>query len=150
MSSPGGSPRSPGSSPRSPGSSPGSSPRPRGGGGPIQEGGFRSTVRRVRRNRKYRVAAFVFLALVGLVFVWFHWFGLVVGGALVGFVSPRLRDAVVAGFVFGVFVLAVFFVSLGASAPRVVGMTPVVYVTVAGALVLPVFGSLVRGIDKDE
>jgi hypothetical protein len=29
-------------------------------------------------------------------------------------------------------------------------MTPVVYVTVAGALVLPVFGSLVRGIDKDE
>lgn len=144
MSSPGGSPRSPGSSPTS-----GSSPRPRGGGGPIQDD-FRSTVRRVRRNRKYRIVALGFAAFVGLLFVWFHWFGLVVGGALVGFVSPRLRDAVVSGFGFGVLVLAVFFLSLGDVAPSVIGMTPVVYVTVAGALLLPVFGSLVRGLDKED
>lgn len=151
MSSPGGSPRSPGSSPRSPGSSPssGSSPRPRGGGGPIQEGEIRSTVRRIRKNTKYRIVALFFAALLGLLFIWFHWFGLVVGGALVGFISPRLRDAVVSGFGFGVLVLAVFFVSLGEDATRVLEMTPVVYVTVAGALLLPTFGSLVRGVDKE-
>jgi len=151
MSSPGGSPRSPGSSPRSPGSSPtsGSSPRPRGGGGPLQDEDFRATIRRVRRNTKYRIVALAFAALLGLLFVWLHWFGLVVGGTLVGFISPRLRDAVVSGVGFGVLVLAVFFLSLGETAPRVIGMTPIVYVTVAGALFLPAFGSLVRGLDKE-
>ena len=139
MSSRGGSPRSPGSR-----------PRPRGGGGPIRSEDFRATLRRVRNRTKYRVLTLVFLALAGLFFVWLHWFGLVVGGALVGFVSPRLRDAVLTGFGFGVVVLVVFYVSLGASAPRVVGMTPIVYVTAAGALVLPVFGSLVRGLDRDD
>jgi len=106
-------------------------------------------VRRIRRNRKYRIAALGFGALLGLLFVWFHWFGLVVGGSIVGFLSPRLRDAVVAGLGFGGLVLAVFFLSLGDAAPRVLGMVPIVYVTVAGGLLLPLFGSLARGLDKE-
>lgn len=81
--------------------------------------------------------------------MWFHWFGLVVGGALVGFLSPSLPRALVAGFGFGVLVLAVFFFSLGDAAGLAFEATPVIYVTVAGALVLPLFGSLARGLDGD-
>lgn len=82
--------------------------------------------------------------------VWLHWFGLVAGGALVGFLSPTFRRALVAGFGFGVLVLAVFFLSLGGAAGPAFEATPVIYVTVAGALVLPLFGSLARGLDGDE
>ncbi|MDZ7687359.1 MAG: hypothetical protein U5J64_01325 [Halobacteriales archaeon] len=149
MSSPGGSPRSPGSSPRSPGSSSsGSRPRPR-GGSPLQSEDYRATLRRVRNKTSYHVFALSFTAFVGLFLVWFHWFGLVVAGALVGYISPSLRKAVVAGFGFGALVLAVFFLSLGSAAPRVIGMTPAVYLTVVSALLLPVFGSLVRGLEKE-
>jgi len=147
MSSSGGSPRSPssGSSPR--GGSPGSSPRDR--GGPLQNEDFRATLRRVRNKTTYHVFALGFLAFLGLFLVWFHWFGLVVAGALVGYVSPSLREAVVAGLGFGFLVLAVFFLSLGGDAPLVLGMTPPVYLTAASALLLPLFGSLVRGLEKE-
>ncbi len=146
MSSRGGSPRSPGSSPRSPGS--GSSPRPR-DTNPIQSDDFRSSVRRVRENPQYRVAALAFVAFVGLFLVWLHWLGLIVAGALVGFVSPSLRSAVVAGFGFGVLVVVLFFLSVGVPASRLLDMTPVIYISVASALLLPLFGSLVRGLEKE-
>ncbi len=145
----GGSPRSPGStSPGGSGSS--SSPRPRGGGGPIRSEGLRSTVRSIRNKSRYQVAGLTVAAFFGLFLVWLHWFGLVAGGALVGFLSPTFRRALVAGFGFGVLVLAVFFLSLGGAAGLALEATPVIYVTVAGALVLPLFGSLARGLDGDE
>lgn len=75
---------------------------------------------------------------------------MVAGGALVGFLSPTFRRALVAGFGFGVLVLAVFAFSLGSNVGPAIEATPVIYVTVAGALILPLFGSLARGLDKDE
>ena len=103
----------------------------------------------VRNKPRYRIVGLALAAFVGLFFAWLHWLGLIVAGALVGFVSPSLRSAVVAGFGFGVLVLAVFAASLGGAASPAFGATPVIYVTAAAALVLPLFGSLARGLDKD-
>lgn len=142
----GGSPRSPSSGSPSPGSRPG----PRGSSGPLQSEGLRSTLRSIRNKPRYHVAALVVVAPVGLFLAWLHWFGLVAAGALVGLLSPSLPRAVAAGLGFGVLALLVFAATLGGAAQLAFGATPVIYVTVAGALVLPVFGSLARGLDRDE
>jgi len=91
----------------------------------------------------HRVGLLVAFA-VGLVLTWIHWFGLVLGGALVGVVSQSGRRALLAGLGFGVTVLVAFVVTLGGDAGAALAMTPASYVTVGSALALPVFGSLVR------
>ena len=84
--------------------------------------------------------------IVGLTLTWIHWFGLLVGGALVGIVSKSVPRALFAGLVFGLVVLVAFAVSIGEAAWAVLGMWPAVGVTVGAALGLPIIGSLVRGI----
>lgn len=108
----------------------------------------RSSLGHLRHRRRYHVAALLVLAVVGLFLSWLHWFGLVLAGTLLGIVSRGLREAVLSALGFGTVLVAVFLVSSGA-ATRVVGMEPIIYVTVAGALVLPVLGSLVRGLESD-
>ncbi|MFW6003553.1 MAG: hypothetical protein ACOCPT_03940 [Halanaeroarchaeum sp.] len=58
-------------------------------------------------------------------------------------VPPGLRSAVSAALGFGLLVLVVFFVSHGTVAPGVIAMEPIIYVTLASSLALPVVGSLV-------
>ncbi|WP_254863705.1 hypothetical protein [Halovivax gelatinilyticus] len=102
---------------------------------------------RARTHPRDHWVALVGAVLVGLVLSWLHWIGLILGGALVGFVSPSLRRAVVAGLGFGGLVLIVFAASLGLRpAMAAFAMTPATYVTVGAALGLPTFGALVRGL----
>ena len=102
---------------------------------------------RVRTDLGPHAAAVAVAVALGLLLSWLHWLGLVVGGALVGFVSPSLKRAVVGAIGFGAIVLAVFALSIGGSTRTVLEMTPVVYLVVAAAFGLPVLGSLVRGVD---
>ncbi|UWG47532.1 putative membrane protein [Halanaeroarchaeum sp. HSR-CO] len=111
-------------------------------------GDRRGILDRIRHRRKFRIAALLATSAGGLVLVWVHWIGLIVAGALVGLVSPDLRAAVVSAGGFGLLVLAVFILPRGAIAPRVVSMDPIIYITVGGALLLPVLGSLVRGVES--
>ncbi|WP_265111371.1 hypothetical protein [Halosolutus halophilus] len=101
---------------------------------------------RVRTTSRTHAVALVAAVGIGLIASWLHWFGLLLGGALVGLVSPTLRRAVLGAIGFGMLVLVVFTVSLGGSAGVVPGMTPVVYLVVAAAFGLPLLGSLVRGL----
>lgn len=115
--------------------------RPRGRA--LYERGRAALERARTRPRTHRLALLVAIA-VGLVLTWFHWLGLVLGGALVGVVSQSGRRALLAGLGLGIFVLVAFVATLGGDAGAAFAMTPASYVTVGSALALPVFGSLVR------
>lgn len=65
---------------------------------------------RVRTGPRAHGVAVLAVVGIGLALAWLHWFGLVLGGALVGLVSPSVRRGV------------------------------------AGALGLPAFGALIRGL----
>ncbi|MGM0399253.1 MAG: hypothetical protein ACQEQY_09705 [Halobacteriota archaeon] len=114
----------------------------------LDNGERHGTLDHLRHRRGPHIAALVVVAVVGLLLAWLHWFGLIVAGALLGVVSPGLRAAVVAAVGFGLLVLAVFFLSHGAVAPHVVSMKPIIYITIGGALALPVLGALVRGVES--
>ncbi|AHG00877.1 hypothetical protein HALLA_10685 [Halostagnicola larsenii XH-48] len=101
---------------------------------------------RVRRERRLHAVALGIAVSIGLVAASVHWFGLVLGGALLGLVSPTLARGVGYAITFGALVLGVFVLTIGSSVWPVLEMTPIVYVTVASAFGLPVFGSLVRGL----
>lgn len=89
----------------------------------------------------------VVAAVVGVGFAWFHWAGLFVAGALVGLFSETVPRAVVAGFIVGVLVLVVQVgVSPVMGAGEFVGLSPPSYVAVAAGLLMPIWGSLIRGV----
>lgn len=99
--------------------------------------------RRPNRRRSLLVAA----TLVGIGLVWVHWLGLFAAGALVGLASRSPPRALLAGLVFGLLVLAIQVLAspvMGVGA--FLGLQPVSYVTIALALVAPVWGSLARGV----
>jgi hypothetical protein len=101
----------------------------------------------LRANDDRRHAALVAAALVGLGAVMIHWVGLFVAGALVGLASKTLRRAPVAGLAVGVLVLVVHVGASPVMGPgEFLALAPAAYVTVAVALVAPVWGSLVRGV----
>ena len=101
----------------------------------------------IRSDPTQRRVALVIAIVLGLLATSIHWFGLVLGGALVGLVSARLRWAVLSALGFGILVLAVFvLVSPGLTVTKLLSLQPPVFVTVVAALVLPLFGSLVRGL----
>ncbi len=129
--------------------------------GPLEDGGSengsgehdgtvlersRAVLERARTEPRTHAVAVVVAVVLGLLASWLHWFGLVLGGAFVAFVSPSLRRGVVGAVGFGLLVLVVFALALGGSAWTVLETTPVVYLVVASAFGLPVLGSLVRGI----
>jgi len=108
---------------------------------------LRTRLAAVRDDPTRRWVALALAAVVGLAAAWVHWFGLVLGGALVGLVSSRLRWAVVAGLGFGALVLVTFVVASPALSPgELLALRPPVYVTVGAGLGLPLLGSLVRGV----
>ncbi|MXV62326.1 hypothetical protein GS429_09680 [Natronorubrum sp. JWXQ-INN-674] len=101
---------------------------------------------RIRTEPGPHAVAVVIAVALGLLFSWLHWFGLVVGGALVSVLAPNLRRGVVGAVAFGAVVLVAFAFALGSSTWIVIEMTPVVYLVVASAFGLPVLGSLLRGL----
>lgn len=100
---------------------------------------------RSRPNR--RRAALVATALVGVGLSWFHLLGLFVAGALVGLVSRTVPRAVLAGIVVGSFVLVVHVLASPVIAgPEFLALTPISYVSIAAAVIAPVWGSLFRAV----
>ena len=105
-----------------------------------------AALERVRTEPRAHWLAVLVVVPIGLLLAWLHWLGLVVAGALVGFISPTVWHGLVGALGFGVLVLAAFAIGLEDSAWRVLEMTPAVYVTVASALGLPALGALFRGV----
>ncbi|MDJ1430474.1 hypothetical protein [Halostagnicola sp. A-GB9-2] len=101
---------------------------------------------RVRNEPRIHVLALGVAAIIGLAVASVHWFGLVLGGILLGFVSPTLPRAFGYAIAFGAVVSIAFVLTLGSSAWLLLEMTPIVYITAGSAFGLPAFGSLVRGL----
>jgi hypothetical protein len=102
---------------------------------------------RVREDPQRRGSLLVAAALFGLTLARMHWLGLVVGGALVGLACRTVPGAVAGGAGFGVLVLVAHVVASPVMGPaEFLGLTPLSYVTVAAALVAPLWGSLARAL----
>lgn len=104
-----------------------------------------TTVRESARARRIlTLAGFV----VGFVAALSHWFGFVLGGALVSLPQISLRRGLVAGLAFGVFGWLVFLLFLGSDGvfDIYVRMTPVVVVSTVTPLFGGLLGSVIRGI----
>lgn len=105
-----------------------------------------TALERIRTDPRLRGGALVLAVVVGIALTWYHWLGLLIGGALVGLVSKTLPRAVGAAAGFGVLVLLVFALTLGDSVWAVLEMVPISYLVVAVAVGIPMLGSLVRGV----
>jgi hypothetical protein len=105
-------------------------------------------LRLIREESPYHWAALVVAIVLGLGLSTVHWVGLVAGGALVGLVAASLRRALLAGLGFGLLALAVWVVLLvlAGSLGEVLATGQLAAISVAIALVGPVFGSLARGV----
>jgi uncharacterized membrane protein len=101
------------------------------------------------RDGRYADAAFLVAVVVGLLAATVHPLGLAIGGALVGFVSPTLRRAVVTGLLLGFTVLAAFlgYLLVIGALHRFLAMAPVNYLTVAVAVLVPTLAAVaLRGL----
>lgn len=105
-----------------------------------------SPLARIRTEPRIHVGSLAPAAAAGVAIASVHWIGLVAAGAAVAVVAPTLRRGALYAAGVGALSLIVFTVSLGSAAALVPGMRPVVYVTVASAFGLPLFGSLARGL----
>lgn len=115
---------------------------------PAAVGTVSRTLRSLREDPGIHWFAVILALLAGLGLASVHWLGLVAGGALVGVLAHSLRRALLAGLGFGVlvvFVWGLLFVSVGTFG-KVVAMGELAGLGILIALVLPVFGSLVRGV----
>lgn len=86
--------------------------------------------------------------LVGLGLGTVHWLGLVAGGALVGFLAPSLRRALVLGAYLGVAVAVAFLAWLGllGALGKAVATGPLFGLSLALAVGCPILGAGVRGL----
>jgi len=107
---------------------------------------LRDALDQARTQRQPHAVALAGAAALGLLVAWLYWLGLVLGGALVALVAPSLRRGVAYALGFGALVLVAFAISIGDSVLLVPEMRPIVYVTVASAVGLPLLGSLARGV----
>jgi len=101
---------------------------------------------RIRTDPLSHAVALAVTLAVGVALASLHWLGLVAAGAAAALVAPTFRRGVGYALAAGVLALVGFAVALGPAAALVPEMRPVVYVTVGGAVGLPLLGSLARGI----
>lgn len=101
-----------------------------------------------RVEQPRRLAVTILAVVLGVVFASVHWFGLVLGGALVALPQRSLGRGLLAGFLFGGVVLTVFVVDLaGAGAgPGFLRFGLLRDVAIVMSLGLPTFGALARGL----
>jgi hypothetical protein len=95
-----------------------------------------------------RIALTILAVVVGVALASVHWLGLVAGGALVAFPQRSFVRGLLAGFLFGGVVLAVFLVDL-ATAGAAGGFLRFGLLrdaAIAMAVGLPTFGALARGL----
>ncbi|WP_200532011.1 hypothetical protein [Halorubrum sp. LN27] len=101
---------------------------------------------RIRTESRPHAVALAVALIGGVALASVHWLGLVAAGAAAALVAPSFRRGVAYALAAGALALVTFTVALGSAAPLVAGMRPAVYVTAAGALGLPLLGSLARGV----
>ena len=111
-----------------------------------QSSDARRLLERIRTERRPHAVALVLALWVGVTLATVHWLGLIAAGALASLVAPTTEGGVGYALVAGVVSLAAFAALLGPSAGAVPEMRPIVYVTVAAGLGLPLFGSLARAV----
>jgi hypothetical protein len=103
----------------------------------------------LRETPTQRRLALGVAVVIGLPATIWHWFGLVLGGALVGLTRQSLRRALAAGFGFGCLVLTLFLATLQLSAgitPTELGaLAPLSTLSVGFTLLAPTWGALLRG-----
>lgn len=104
-----------------------------------------ATFRESDRERRFLTLAGL---VVGLLVALVHWFGFVLGGALVSLPQVSIRRGVLAGLGFGVFAWLGFLVTLGTAGvlDTYVQMTPILAVSTATPILGGLFGSLIRGV----
>lgn len=101
----------------------------------------------LRESDSRRYAALVAAALVGLGLAMVHWLGLFLAGAIVGLIERSVRRAVTKGLAVGVIVLLVHVAGSPVMSPdEFVGLGPPAFLSLAGAIVAPVWGSLARAV----
>ena len=105
-----------------------------------------SRLEQIRTQPRLNAMALVAAVILGLVAAWLHWYGLILGGMLVGVVSRTIALALAGAIGFGVVVLAVFALTLGGDLGAVAAMAPAIYLTVGSAFALPLLGALIRGV----
>lgn len=101
----------------------------------------------VRADATRRRVALVVGLVAGLGLAWVHWLGLVAAGGLVGLTRRSLGRALLAGLGVGVLALGITAVAPAAVGPdAVTAFAPASYAAIGLGLVLPAWGSLVRGV----
>jgi hypothetical protein len=114
-------------------------------------GAISSALAEIRGDARARWAALVAGTVLGLAAAWVHWYGFVLGGALVGLASTDLKRALAAGLGFGLLAWGVF-VGLVASGSGFAGvvryaeMGRLLYLSAGIPVGLSALGSLVRGV----
>ncbi len=108
----------------------------------------RSRLDEFRADPTRRLPLIAVSAVVGLALAWFHWIGLLVGGALVSLPTMNWKRGVLAGLGFGVLALLVFgiLLALHGSLGRAAGMGQITALTVAIPLVFGAIGGLARAL----
>ena len=116
-----------------------------------EDGAITSALAEIRGDARARWAALAAGAVVGLLAAWVHWYGFLLGGALVGLASKDAKRALAAGIGFGLLGWVVFVgsVATGSGLVGVVkyaGMGQLLYLSAGIPVGLSALGSLVRGV----
>ena len=116
-----------------------------------EDGAITSALAEIRGDARARWAALAAGAVVGLLTAWVHWYGFVLGGALVGLASKDAKRALAAGIGVGLLGWVVFVGSV-ATGSELVGvvkyaeMGRLLYLSAGIPVGLSALGSLVRGV----
>lgn len=102
----------------------------------------------VRRDDRRRLAVTVVAVVLGLVLSLVHWSGLLVAGALVALPQRSVVRGVAAGFGLGVLVVVGFlgWLAVAGTVGPVLAMGQPSWLALGIGLLLPAFGSLLRGV----
>lgn len=109
---------------------------------------LRESLEWIRTNPSRRWLATTVAILAGLAVAVLHPIGLLVGGALTALPQRRLWTGLLGGLGFGMVALAAFGAGLAVQGALATAIETgeIIAVTVASALVLPLLGSLTRGL----
>ena len=116
-----------------------------------EDGAIASALAEIRGDARARWAALAAGAVVGLLAAWVHWYGFLLGGALVGLASKDAKRALAAGIGFGLLGWVVFagFVATTGGLVGIVKyaeMGRLLYLSAGIPIGLSALGSLVRGV----
>ncbi|WP_128478195.1 hypothetical protein [Halorussus pelagicus] len=113
-----------------------------------ETGPLGSALAEIRTDARARWAALLAGVVVGLAAAWVHWYGFLLGGAVVGLASKNVKRGLAAGIAFGVLAWAVFAVLVAANGGLVqyARMGRLLYLSVGIPVGLSALGSLVRGV----